>query len=55
MQYDTSDILFSLFKMTFNLKGYVYQEFSFIVKIKKKKLYQILIKLTFSVSVQSQK
>jgi hypothetical protein len=36
MQHDTSDILFSLFKMTFNLKESVYQEFSFIVKIKKK-------------------
>jgi hypothetical protein len=36
MQHDTSDILFSLFKMTFNLKESVYQEFSFIVKIEKK-------------------
>ena len=32
MQQDTSDILFSLIKMTFNLK----QEFNFIDKIKKK-------------------
>ena len=37
VQHDTSDILFSLFKMTFNLKGSVDQEFSFIVKIKKEK------------------
>jgi hypothetical protein len=37
MQNVTSDILFSLFKMTFNLKGSVDQEFSFIVKIKKEK------------------
>ena len=35
MQHDTSDILFSLLKMTFNLKGSVDQEFSFIVKIRK--------------------
>jgi hypothetical protein len=35
MQHVTPDILFSLFKMTFNLKGSVDQEFSFIVKIKK--------------------
>ena len=35
MQHDTSDILFSLFKMTFNLKRSVDQEFSFIVKIEK--------------------
>jgi hypothetical protein len=35
MQHDTSDILFSPFKMTFSLKGSVYQEFSFIVKVKK--------------------
>ena len=33
MQHDTSDILFSLFKMTLHLKGSVYREFSFIVKI----------------------
>jgi hypothetical protein len=38
MQHVTSDILFSLFKMTFNLKGSFDQEFSFIVKIKKEKL-----------------
>ena len=37
MQHVTSDILFSLFKMTFNLKGSVDQELSFIVKIKKEK------------------
>ena len=36
MQQDTSDILFSLLKITFNLKGSVDQEFRFIVKIKKK-------------------
>ena len=55
MQHITSDILFALFKVTFNLKGFVDQEFSFIVKIIKKKhfLQQIIIKLTFSVSVQS--
>jgi hypothetical protein len=39
MQHDTLDILFSLFKMTFNLKGSVHQEFSFIVKIKKKSFF----------------
>jgi hypothetical protein len=33
MQHDASDILSSLFKITFNLKGSVDQEFSFIVKI----------------------
>ena len=38
MQHDTSDMLFSLFKMTFNLNGSVDQEFSFIVKIKNKTL-----------------
>ena len=38
MQHVTSDILFSLFQMTFNLKESVDQEFSFIVKIKKKNL-----------------
>jgi hypothetical protein len=54
MQHDTSDILSSLFNMTFNLKGSVYQEFSFIVKILKKKFSsEILIKLTFSDSVES--
>jgi hypothetical protein len=35
MQHDTSDILFSLIKMTFNLNGSVNQEFNFIEKIKK--------------------
>jgi hypothetical protein len=35
MQHETSDILFSLFKITFNLKGSLDQEFSFIVKILK--------------------
>jgi hypothetical protein len=55
MQHDTFDILSSLFKMTFNLKGSVDQEFSFIVKIKKKHFSsEILIKLTFSDSVLSQ-
>ena len=54
MQHDTFDILFSLFKMTFNWKGCVDQEFSFIVKIKKKSfLPENLTKLTFSDSVQS--
>jgi hypothetical protein len=55
MQHDISDILFSLFKKKFNVKGSVNQEFNFIDKIKKKKhfLLQILIKFTFSVSVQS--
>jgi hypothetical protein len=54
MQHDISDILFSLFKKKFNVKGSVNQEFNFIDKIKKKKhfLLQILIKFTFSVSVQ---
>ena len=33
MQHNTSDMLFSLFNMTFNLKGSVDQEFSLIVKI----------------------
>ena len=37
MQNNTSDILFSLFQMTFNLKASVFQEFRFIVKKKKKK------------------
>ena len=53
MQHDTPGIVFSLFKMTFNFKGSVDQEFSFNVKIKKKNLEQILIKFTFSDSVQS--
>jgi hypothetical protein len=39
MPLDTSDILFSLFKMTFNLKGSVDQEFSLINKIYKKKTF----------------
>ena len=39
MQHVTSDILFSQFKMTFSLKGSVDQEFSFIVKIKKKNIF----------------
>jgi hypothetical protein len=34
MQHDISDILFSLFKMAFNLKGYVDQEFSNVNLIK---------------------
>ena len=38
MQHDTSDILFSLFMMTLNLKGSVGQEFSFIVQKKRKKV-----------------
>jgi hypothetical protein len=54
MQHDKSDILSPLFKMTFNLKVSVDQECSFIVKIKKKNFSsEILIKLTFSDSVQS--
>ena len=55
MKHDTSEILSPLFKMTFNLKGSVDQEFSFIVKIYKKKhfLSEILIKFTFSDSVES--
>ena len=36
MKHVTPDVLFSLFKMTFNLKGSVDQEFSFIVKTKRK-------------------
>ena len=39
MQHDTHDILFSLFKMTFILRGSFNQEFSFIVKIKKKSFF----------------
>ena len=39
MQHITSDILFALFKVTFNLKGSVDQDFSFIVKIKKNKFF----------------
>jgi hypothetical protein len=35
MQQDTSNILYYLFQMTFNLKGSVDHEFSFIVKIKR--------------------
>ena len=38
MQHVRSDILFSLFKMTYNLKGSVDQEFSCIVKINKKNI-----------------
>ena len=55
MKYDTSEILSSLFKMTFNLKGSVDQVFSIIVKIYKKKYFssEILIKFTFSDSVES--
>ena len=54
MQHDIPDILFSLFKMTFNLRGSFNQEFSFIVKIKKKSFSsEILKKLTFSNSDQS--
>ena len=52
MQHDTSDILSSLFKKTFNLKGSVDQKFSFIDQIKKNKSSEILIKLTFSDSVR---
>ena len=36
----TSECLFSLFKMTFNLKGSVDQKFSFIVKIYKKIIFR---------------
>jgi hypothetical protein len=39
MQHDTPDILFSLFKMTFNLRGSFNQEFSFIVKNKIKSFF----------------
>jgi hypothetical protein len=54
MQHDPFEILSSLFKMTFNLKGSVDQEFSFIVKIYKKYFSsEILIKFTFSDSVES--
>jgi hypothetical protein len=54
MQHDTSEILSSLFKMTFNLKGSVDQEFSFIVKIYKNHFSsEILIKFTLSDLVQS--
>jgi hypothetical protein len=54
MQQATPDILFSLFKMTFILRGSFNQEFNFIVKIKKN-VYssEILKKFTFSDSVQS--
>jgi hypothetical protein len=39
MQHGTPDILFSLFKMTFNLRGSFNQELSLIVKIKKKSFF----------------
>jgi hypothetical protein len=54
MKHDTSEIVSSLFKMTFNLKGSVDQEYSFIVKIYKKNHFssEILIKFTFSDSVE---
>ena len=41
MQHDISDILFSLLKMTFNLNGYVNQEFNFNVKMLKTKIFVI--------------
>jgi hypothetical protein len=55
MQPDTPDILFSLFKMTFNLRGSSNQELSCIVKIEKKNFFRqnFLKQLTFSDSVQS--
>ena len=54
MQHDTSDILFSLIKMTFNLNGSVKQEFNFIDKVLKKNFFVTNSnKFTFSVSVQS--
>jgi hypothetical protein len=40
MKHDTSEVLSSLFKMTFNLKGSVDQEFSCIVKIYKKIIFR---------------
>jgi hypothetical protein len=50
----TSEILSSLFKMTFNLKGSVDQEFSIIVKSYKKSFFvRNLITFTFSDSVES--
>ena len=39
MKHDTSEIVSSLFKMTFNLNGSVDQEYSFIVKIYKKSFF----------------
>ena len=55
MKHDTSKIVSSLFKMTFNLRGSVDQGYSFIVKIYKKNNFssEILIKFTFSDSVES--
>ena len=54
MQHGTSDILFSLFKMTFNLNDSVDHEFSFIVKIKKNHISSEIFKqLTFSNSFES--
>jgi hypothetical protein len=55
MQHETFETVSFLFKMTFNLKGSVDQEFSFIVKIYKKNHFssEILIKFTFSDSVES--
>jgi hypothetical protein len=55
MQPDTPDILFSLFKMTFNLRGSSNQELSCIVKIEKKHFFRQKFwkQLTFSDSVQS--
>jgi hypothetical protein len=40
MKHDTSEIESSLFKMTFNLKGSVDQEYSFIVKMYKKIIFR---------------
>jgi hypothetical protein len=54
MQHDTSEILSSLFKITFSLKGSVDQEFSIIVKIYKKSFFvRKFDKSTFSDSVES--
>jgi hypothetical protein len=55
MKHDTSEVLSSLFKMTFNLKGSVDQEFRCIVKILQKNHFssEILKKITFSDSVES--
>jgi hypothetical protein len=49
----TSDILFALFKVTFNLKGSVDQEFGFIVKIIKKLFVTNYTKINIFSSAQS--
>jgi hypothetical protein len=54
MQHNTSESVSSLFKMTFNLKVSVYQEFILLSNLKKKHFSsEILITLTFSDSGQS--